>query len=123
MRQQRHPLCWVEWKELPEHRRSRRRAAGELSGVELRWVIRISDIHVIRIRWIVNHDDADRAEFNIVHVADRVVVIEPHACRGPPAERIPSILESAIGRHTVALLERAGEARYPGPQRGLIRSG
>jgi hypothetical protein len=66
----------------------------------------------------VNDDQADGAGAHVFHIADGMIVVQPHSSRGRPAKRVPSICERAPWRNAVALLIGAGDAHL-GPQRSF----
>src|SRR5262249_19071576 len=93
------------------------RGAGERT---IREVSSRNDEIVVSVGEIVNDNDADCTKVHVIHVANRVIMIEPDAGRGRPAERIPLIGERASGRYAVSYLVRASHADG-GPQRCFVR--
>src|SRR5262249_46941007 len=60
-------------------------------------------------------------QVDVLDVADRVIVVEPHARGRRPAERVPRVRERAAGWNAIAALV-AGDADH-GPERGLAADG
>src|SRR6516162_10237702 len=91
-----------------------RRVQGSLrdkGGV--RWRIEypcgcLADVDVVcGVFRVVDHDDPDRTVLDVVHVAHRVVVVEPNAGGRWPPKRVPAVIEGSAWRNAVALLERS----------------
>ena len=105
--------------------RSGGRTAWQRIRIEFIRVLRLPNVNLLfGICRIMNHDDADRAQGHIFHVADRVVVIEPHSGgRRPRFDRArvvlarctcnPCIVESGCRRHAIPLFELLNVKQIP----------
>src|SRR5258708_24093136 len=87
------------------HRKWKWKASNEYGRPVERSTGKVKICIVLRVRRISDHHKADRALLDVLHVANRMVVVQPHAGGRRPSEGLPSVSEGSARRYAVPLLE------------------
>src|SRR6266849_10994849 len=86
------------------HRKWKREASNERGQPVERSTGKVKICVVLRIRRISDHHETNRALLDVLHIANRVVVVQPHASGRRPSEGLPDVSEGSTRRYAVPLL-------------------
>src|SRR5260370_34059737 len=86
------------------HRKWKWKASNEYGRPVERSTGKVKICIVLRVRRISDHHKADRALLDVLHVANRMVVEQPHAGGRRPSEGLPRVSEGYARRSHVPLL-------------------